>query len=360
MKAVRACLEQGVTSGGASSPPSGSGLGTPTPVVTAEFRKRRRRPGEDEAGTSAGAEKGWETRKGGGGRYPLGPGAGTSTGGVIPKAHLRSPSEINRIRQNMKRTARGMNALSEREATSGSATTQLLRTGTETHTHRNPGMEKRGAVPEPHDNKVPVRSFLDDVDRKMSLRKVMGPKKDSNPFADEQDVASDELQMDGESFTKEEVNYRYSGKMDQACGACKYFIEPGGCKIVSGLIRPVDVCDKFDPRKKPGQGGNTVRAEFVTASEVAPPGYEHVVKALKKKPGVDNPFAVAWAMKGRRGDAEEVSPPGWEGTVQKMKGHPEIENPWALAWSMKGKGAEPRYGPRGGKKKTAVTSEAVY
>lgn len=35
------------------------------------------------------------------------------------------------------------------------------------------------------------------------------------------------------------------------------------------------------------------------ASEVAPPGYEHVVKGLKKNPSVDNPWAVAWWMKGQ-------------------------------------------------------------
>ncbi len=33
--------------------------------------------------------------------------------------------------------------------------------------------------------------------------------------------------------------------------------------------------------------------------EVAPPGGEKVVKALKKQKGVDNPFAVAWAMKNK-------------------------------------------------------------
>jgi hypothetical protein len=36
-----------------------------------------------------------------------------------------------------------------------------------------------------------------------------------------------------------------------------------------------------------------------------------------------------------------VTPPGWEKTVKKMKEKPEIENPWALAWSMKGKGYKP-------------------
>jgi hypothetical protein len=35
-----------------------------------------------------------------------------------------------------------------------------------------------------------------------------------------------------------------------------------------------------------------------------------------------------------------VSPPGWEGTVKKMKKHKDVDNPWALAWWMKGKGYE--------------------
>ena len=34
----------------------------------------------------------------------------------------------------------------------------------------------------------------------------------------------------------------------------------------------------------------------------------------------------------------EVAPPGWEGTVKAMKKHKDIDNPWALAWSMKKKG----------------------
>jgi len=34
----------------------------------------------------------------------------------------------------------------------------------------------------------------------------------------------------------------------------------------------------------------------------------------------------------------EVAPEGWEGTVKAMKDEPDIDNPWALAWWMKGKG----------------------
>ena len=45
-----------------------------------------------------------------------------------------------------------------------------------------------------------------------------------------------------------------------------------------------------------------------------------------------------------RGDdymSNEVAPPGWEGTVRAMKKHKNIDNPWALAWSMEKKGYKP-------------------
>jgi hypothetical protein len=46
----------------------------------------------------------------------------------------------------------------------------------------------------------------------------------------------------------------------------------------------------------------------------------------------------------------EVSPPGFEGTVLAMKKkHKDIENPWALAWWMKGKGDESHYKVKGDK-----------
>ena len=38
-------------------------------------------------------------------------------------------------------------------------------------------------------------------------------------------------------------------------------------------------------------------AHWGEIDEITPPGYEKVVKALKKSPDVDNPWAVAWSMK---------------------------------------------------------------
>ena len=40
-------------------------------------------------------------------------------------------------------------------------------------------------------------------------------------------------------------------------------------------------------------------------SEVAPPGGEKVVKALKRNKDVDNPYAVAWSMKNKGDEFSE-------------------------------------------------------
>ena len=38
---------------------------------------------------------------------------------------------------------------------------------------------------------------------------------------------------------------------------------------------------------------------------------------------------------------EGVAPPGWEHTVKKMKKSGDIDNPWALAWYMKNRHMHP-------------------
>ena len=41
--------------------------------------------------------------------------------------------------------------------------------------------------------------------------------------------------------------------------------------------------------------------------------------------------------------AEAVAPEGWESTVKKLKKHKDkVDNPWALAWWMKGEGYKPK------------------
>lgn len=46
----------------------------------------------------------------------------------------------------------------------------------------------------------------------------------------------------------------------------------------------------------------------------------------------------------------EVAPPGFEGTVKAMKKHKDITNPYALSWWMKNRGAESNYTKRGKRK----------
>lgn len=41
---------------------------------------------------------------------------------------------------------------------------------------------------------------------------------------------------------------------------------------------------------------------------------------------------------GHKGEINEIAPPGFEGTVKAMKKHKDISNPWALAWWQKNHG----------------------
>lgn len=181
--------------------------------------------------------------------------------------------------------------------------------------------------------KVPVKSFRDDIKRKVALKKVMGkhePPDDkkqgpvtqsevvvfANPpgpipkpfkknskdevvndyaptrryktteavpssFNDDpagmDDTSDLDLGMldpdnneeiptgDDQLWTKEEVNYRYSGDKFESCGNCVHFKFPGACDIISGAIRAVDVCDKFEANDE--DKGETFGWENPVASE---------------------------------------------------------------------------------------------
>ena len=54
-------------------------------------------------------------------------------------------------------------------------------------------------------------------------------------------------------------------------------------------------------------------------------------------------------------DVEEVAPPGWEGTIKAMKKDKKIDNPYALAWWMKNKGMKPNI-----PEETDLTEEVFY
>ena len=60
------------------------------------------------------------------------------------------------------------------------------------------------------------------------------------------------------------------------------------------------------------------------------------LKQEVKENGLTKDTSVLYVAKGKK--VSEVAPPGWEGTVKAMKKSGEIDNPWALAWWMKNKG----------------------
>lgn len=101
----------------------------------------------------------------------------------------------------------------------------------------------------PHDKVVPVQAFIDDVKRKVALRKVMFDMKNPKKKNQEEALVTDDQLLQGQQWDKDDkqVNYRYSGNPSKSCGVCKHFIAPGECEIVAGLIRPVDLCDQFKP-----------------------------------------------------------------------------------------------------------------
>jgi hypothetical protein len=280
-------------------------------------------------------------------------------------------------------------------------------------------LQRKGAGPisktdaaKPHDKVVPVKAFSDDVKRKVALRKMMMKMKkpatlghldqslkhvkrdmaDLKQMHKEADV--NEQPPNGLQWQKEDVNYRYQSSADKTCGTCEHFIAPHTCEIVAGLIRPVDVCDKFEPLEHVGVVGGPIPSRLVVtgdnfgeADQVDPS--TPTGKVLREKPLVTRARLVAGFFGPNDDDDEddddddmdnfegvgpdelececetawnfarkdpkfrgaiklalgEVSPPGWSGTVMAMKKHKSITNPWALAWYMKGKGASPHYKP---------------
>jgi hypothetical protein len=200
-------------------------------------------------------------------------------------------------------------------------------------------------IEDKHD--VPVASLIDDVKRKKDLRKVMGK---GNKFGHEGDEDDDNV-IDGgyPTLPKELVNYRYSGHKGQMCQDCRMFVEPAGCTLVIGMIRPVDTCDRHDPKESNASFGQAgpIQAELVQTSE------------SDREREFFTTMQAKMEQEGYEAGYSEVSPPGWEGTVLRMKQHPEVSNPWALAYYMRNKGYSPQVGPRGGKKKEARESQLV-
>jgi len=97
----------------------------------------------------------------------------------------------------------------------------------------------------------------------------------------------------------------------------------------TNIISEIESMTEMDKSQTPPgrDGGNDeaskkeYAAQITTPKKVAKAGAKMLNKIFKPKQ-----------------DMKEVAPPGFEGTVKAMKKHKDIDNPWALAWSMKNKG----------------------
>jgi len=147
-----------------------------------------------------------------------------------------------------------------------------------------------GVAALPHDKVVPMASFVDDVKRKVALRKVMFDMKNPEKQKQEEALVSDDTLQPGQQWDKDDrhVNYRYSGNPAKACGSCKYFIAPGECEIVAGLIRPVDVCDQFEPLEAIMQRAQIRPSQLVTQDYLGEVARVILARRLREQYGDDD------------------------------------------------------------------------
>ncbi len=85
----------------------------------------------------------------------------------------------------------------------------------------------------------------------------MEPSEAARSFVNSQREAKGEEPM----YAKEDVNYKYSPDQAKSCGKCVFFVEPGACRKVFGLIRTVDVCDLFQPSRAKA-ASDTFQSEY--------------------------------------------------------------------------------------------------
>lgn len=80
------------------------------------------------------------------------------------------------------------------------------------------------------------------------------------------------------------------------CSECGMMEIDGVCECGTNMRETDGICSECGMMEVDGmcECGSMRESRL---HEVAPEGYEKIVKALKKSPSVDNPWAVAWSMK---------------------------------------------------------------
>ena len=80
------------------------------------------------------------------------------------------------------------------------------------------------------------------------------------------------------------------------CPMCGMMPVSGECSCGTFVHEAAEPCEECGMLEVDGSCGCTHMQES-KLHEVAPEGYEKIVKALKKEPSIENPWAVAWSMK---------------------------------------------------------------
>ena len=118
----------------------------------------------------------------------------------------------------------------------------------------------------------------------------------------------------------------------------------------SGFAKKVHADTKKQARKEKLARMKKKKGEEVDVGEGfkdLPPHLQKMVKQIEKKQrewkkaGLKTKTFVYNPETGKPDlEVKEVAPPGWEGTVKAMKKKKEIDNPYSLAWYLKNKGAK--------------------
>ena len=89
---------------------------------------------------------------------------------------------------------------------------------------------------------------------------------------------------------------------------------------------------KYDPAQE-NELINAISMVLVKELNMSPKQARHLIS-------YDEDFVsdTLGELRAMENSVSEVAPPGWEKTVKAMKKHKDIDNPFALAWSMKNKG----------------------
>ena len=113
-----------------------------------------------------------------------------------------------------------------------------------------------------------------------------------------------------------------TGRTIWSCKNCGRQIENGEVVADGNKDRKVEPAKEGKDPNVDGKGVDKMNAE-------------ELIKSLYEEMKSDKAFMDSMTK------VNEVAPPGWEPVVKKMKKHKEIETPWALVWWMKGKGYKP-------------------